>query len=141
VPTARGYWRNTHPIASPLWFDQSLEARNTQLKTRSPVVALPLPRPSAPRSLPLRTITSTRQTRGRGSRFEAQAAPALAVSRLSQRTASATQHLARRRAPSALRDTWPSVTGRGSRAMADTIEWLTAMFAQDSPGYVDDVVL
>jgi hypothetical protein len=25
--------------------------------------------------------------------------------------------------------------------LADTIEWLTAMFAQDSPGYFDDVVL
>src|SRR5436190_1518735 len=25
--------------------------------------------------------------------------------------------------------------------LADTIEWLTAMFAQDCPGYFDDVVL
>jgi hypothetical protein len=25
--------------------------------------------------------------------------------------------------------------------LAETIEWLTAMFAQDSPGYFDDVVL
>jgi len=27
------------------------------------------------------------------------------------------------------------------RRLADTIDWLTAMFAQDCPGYVDDVVL
>jgi hypothetical protein len=37
----------------------------------------------------------------------------------------------------------PKQPGYGKRRarLAETIEWLTAMFAQDSPGYFDDVVL